>query len=218
MQQNDGLGSVPLFSVFTGAELDKLAALLDITLRTYSAERIILREGDANGRIYALKSGSAYALRYDEDGREELFSIFKAGELFGDMLAVSGGKSSPVTVRARGDAKVFSFDYSRLVKPGGEESELRARLLGRLTAELAEKFFDLQARVVCLSGQTLRDKIYRFLQNEKRKHRGSSFTLELDRERLAAYLNTERSSLSRELSRMKRDGLIDFYKSSFKLH
>ena len=44
-----------------------------------------------------------------------------------------------------------------------------------------------------------------------------TFSIPMNRNEMADYLNIERSALSRELSRMKRDGLIDYHRDSFKL-
>jgi CRP-like cAMP-binding protein len=44
-----------------------------------------------------------------------------------------------------------------------------------------------------------------------------SFDIGMDREQLAQYLGVNRSALSHELSVMRREGLIDFTKSRFKL-
>ena len=48
-------------------------------------------------------------------------------------------------------------------------------------------------------------------------HHSLTFTVPYSRIRLADYLNCDRSALSRELSLMQRDGLLETYKSSFKL-
>ena len=43
------------------------------------------------------------------------------------------------------------------------------------------------------------------------------FRIPFTRAQLAGYLNCDRSALSRELGRMQREGLLDTYRSSFKL-
>ncbi len=43
------------------------------------------------------------------------------------------------------------------------------------------------------------------------------FNLPFDRSDMAVYLGVNRSALSRELSLMKKEGIIDFYKNSFSL-
>jgi len=71
--------------------------------------------------------------------------------------------------------------------------------------------------VDCLVAPSLREKIMMFLENQTKKQKSKKITLSLNRERLAAYLNTDRSALCRELSRMKKDGIIDFDKKEFVL-
>ena len=44
---------------------------------------------------------------------------------------------------------------------------------------------------------------------------GKNFFLPFDRNSMAAYLGVNRSALSRELSKLKEEGKIDFYKNSF---
>ena len=46
---------------------------------------------------------------------------------------------------------------------------------------------------------------------------GEPFDIPFDREAMAGYLNADRSALSRELSRMKSEGIIDYYRSTFRL-
>ena len=51
--------------------------------------------------------------------------------------------------------------------------------------------------------------------HEKIKNSSNEFDIPFDREHLAGYLNVERSALSNELGKMKREGLIDFKKNHF---
>ena len=55
------------------------------------------------------------------------------------------------------------------------------------------------------------------LLSEAEVHHSLTFTIPYSRIQLADYLNCDRSALSRELSLMQRDGLLETYKSSFKL-
>jgi CRP-like cAMP-binding protein len=44
-----------------------------------------------------------------------------------------------------------------------------------------------------------------------------TFTVPFNRDDMAAFIGTNRSALSRELSRMKDEGLLDYYKNTFRL-
>lgn len=75
----------------------------------------------------------------------------------------------------------------------------------------------LHERLDCLLRPTARDKILTYLKNFSGLENGLPFTIPLDRNAMAEYLNMDRSALSRELSGMKKDGIIDYYKSTFRL-
>jgi CRP-like cAMP-binding protein len=79
-------------------------------------------------------------------------------------------------------------------------------------------------RIQILSKHTLREKLVAFfkLQADRDINNGSesktkTLNLPLDRNGMAVYLGVDRSSLSRELSKMKSEGLIDFNKNKFKI-
>jgi len=83
---------------------------------------------------------------------------------------------------------------------------------------VAEKGLELHERINCLLKPTVRDKILTFLRRTAKEQQSPSFTIAMDRNDMAEYLNVERSALSRELSRMKKEGLIDYQKNWFEMH
>ena len=68
-----------------------------------------------------------------------------------------------------------------------------------------------------ISKRTTRDKILSYLMNEAEKKHSDKFEIPFSRNELADYLCVERSAMSRELSKMQRDGLIRFTKKHFEL-
>ena len=68
-----------------------------------------------------------------------------------------------------------------------------------------------------ITKKTIREKIISYLSTEALKNRSNSFFIKFDRQELADYLFVERSALSRELSSMKKDGLIEYNKNYFTL-
>jgi len=82
---------------------------------------------------------------------------------------------------------------------------------------ISDKYFLLSRRVDLLVMKTLRAKVCAYPLSEAEQQGSMTFTIPFSRIQLADYLNCDRSALSRELSLMQRDGLLDTYKSSFKL-
>ncbi|MDD4164714.1 MAG: Crp/Fnr family transcriptional regulator [Eubacteriales bacterium] len=218
MQRNSTLLSIPLFKGFSEPELTELLCHIGAENTYCENDKIILHEGEKNRYIYIVLSGFALGVKYDLSGREVVYNKLTAGCIFGDMLAVSKQSDSPVTVKAFAKTEIMRFCFDNLVAIDGKEPHLRVKLLKNLTAELAVKYFDLQKRIDCLVCPTLRLKITEYLTKQSRIQKKNTFNIPHNREQLAAYLNTDRSALSRELSNMKKEGILDYYKNSFKLN
>ena len=82
---------------------------------------------------------------------------------------------------------------------------------------MAEKSLTLNDRIDCLVRRGVREKVQVYLLDMAKERGSPEFTIPLDREAMAGYLNVDRAALSRELSRMKAEGLIEYRKSFFRL-
>ena len=91
------------------------------------------------------------------------------------------------------------------------------RRIEQLVRTISDKYFLLSRRVDLLLLKSLRAKVCAYLLSEAEVHHSLTFTIPYSRIQLADYLNCDRSALSRELSLMQRDGLLETYRSSFKL-
>ena len=130
---------------------------------------------------------------------------------------VLGGSSlsSPVTVVASAPCEVLLVPYEKLLLPGADPA--RQRGLQNLVRTISDKYFLLSRRVDLLVLKSLRAKVCAYLLNESERAGSLTFSIPFSRVQLADYLNCDRSALSRELSLMQKDGLLDTFKSSFKL-
>ena len=65
--------------------------------------------------------------------------------------------------------------------------------------------------------KSLRGRICMWLLEQRKRCGAETFSTAMTRTELAAFLNCDRSALSRELSRMQEEGLIELFRGSFKL-
>ena len=79
------------------------------------------------------------------------------------------------------------------------------------------KFWAQRRRTLYLCAKSLRQRIAMRLYDEYRKNGSLTFSLGGTREDLADYLGANRSALSREIGRMKEEGILDFYKDTFRI-
>jgi CRP-like cAMP-binding protein len=82
---------------------------------------------------------------------------------------------------------------------------------------VSDKALLLNRKVEYLTLKSLREKIAAYLLEQSKKTGTTTFMLPFTRHELADYLNVARPSLSRELGRMKAEGLIDFHGASVKI-
>lgn len=214
---NTILSRCPLFEGVPAEKITELTTALGGHTRAYTAGSILLQMEDTVTEMGVLLSGSVCALMSSPEGRVLLVSRLSPPELFADVLAVGRGASSPVTIEAETDCRVLWLPTQHLMQESST-LPLRDLLLRNLTAALSAKYFALQRRLLCLSQGSLRQKILFYLVQEQADAHSGPFSIPFDRAGLARYLGAERSALSRELSRMRQDGLIGYRKNLFTLY
>ena len=102
-------------------------------------------------------------------------------------------------------------------RPAPDGSAAGQQVLQNLVRTISDKYFLLARRVDLLLLHSLRAKVAAYLISEADRSGQLTFRIPFTRAQLADYLNCDRSALSRELGRMQREGLLDTYRSSFKL-
>ncbi len=169
---------------------------------------VLLREGERTERCGILLSGRLQGERVNEDGDLSVISTLSPGMMFGDILIFSD-RPAPVTLTAVADSRVLWLGPVDL-------SRADPLLLKNLLAIIGNEYWALHQKIRYCSIVSLRKRIYAYL-SDRQTEPGKPFFLPLDRNGMAAYLNADRSALSRELSRMKRDGILDYHKNRFLL-
>lgn len=203
-----------LFRGLTRAEITDILSATPHTEKRHTAGEIIVHQGDIIHNIGILLSGSAVGKKYTPEGEEIIVSRLDTNKIFGDVLSGANGFASPVTVQAQTDCTVMLIDYQQLLF---SSHPLTHRVLQNMIQNISLKYFAQNRRMDILMLKSVRAKVLAYLEWQRQIKGSNSFTIDLDRRLLADFLGVERSALSRELSRMKADGLIDCYKNNFTL-
>ena len=160
--------------------------------------------------------GHVQVLRDDRHGHHMIMANVSAGDSFGESLAYLG-RPSPVYSVAVTDCRIMWLYPARISSPSALANPDTAELSCRFTKMLAARALAMNDRIQILSQLTIRAKINALLSQHAAAAGADSFILPFDREDMAFYLGTDRSALSRELGKMRREGLIDFHGNAFKL-
>lgn len=207
-------------NLFSGIDPGEIAGLLDCLHAKrchYTGGEMILEEGSRVRKLGVMLSGHARSIKWDAAGRVTILTLLEKGSEIGVLLAAQPEKESPVSVQAQDDVSVLMIPYDRVLALCAKACSKHKRLLRNYISIAAEKGLILHERISCLLKPTVREKIFAYLLRISREQKSSVFQIPLNRNAMSEYLNIERSALSRELSNMKRDGLIDYYMNNFRL-
>ncbi|MBO4453235.1 MAG: Crp/Fnr family transcriptional regulator [Clostridia bacterium] len=203
-----------LFSGLEDKSLDEALCLYSAELRVLPKGAVIASEGGSLQKFGLVLSGAVCVSSGDIDGNTVIMNAVQTGGTFGESLCWLKAGEIPVRITATEDSRVLFLSPHGLACNG---DNVCSDLFRRFVSMLAERTLKMNDRIQILSRKTLREKLLILFAQYSESGRNRSFILPFDRESLAVYLGVNRTALSRELSAMKRDGLIDYYKNSFKL-
>jgi CRP-like cAMP-binding protein len=171
----------------------------------YPKGAVIYYENDLCDRIGYVISGRLELLHFTIDGEERTLATLNKNSIFGDFLINSTNPYYPGHLTCLTDSKIAFLDKTGLNILIKENAGFRNFYL----SQLSEKALKLNFHNKILLQASLRDKILMFLSQETLEHNTKSIKI-ISKQALANYFNVARPSLSRELSNMKKLGLIDY--------
>ena len=93
-----------------------------------------------------------------------------------------------------------------------------SRIIRNLLSDLAGKNLLLNEKLTHIAQRTTRAKLMSYLSAEAQRRGVVEFDIPFSRQQLADFLAVERSGLSLELGKMKKEGLLDYHKEHFVLN
>jgi CRP-like cAMP-binding protein len=208
---------VGLFRGIDTAELEAMLKCLGAEVKDVRKDIIILFAGDKPQSVGIVLTGQLHIIREDYDGNRSLISAVTPGEIFAEALCCAGIPESPVTVIADTDSTVMLLSFQRILHICPNSCTYHTKLIENMLGLVANKNLQLQSRMEIISLKSVRAKVLRYFESLAQQQ-GRKITIPFNREEMADFLCVERSALSHELAKMKKDGLIDYRKSNFILN
>ena len=209
------LRQCPLFDGIEDGDVPVMLDCLGAVVRTVNKNGEILAEGERATHVGILLSGSAHVVRQDFYGNRSIVSSVKAGELFAESFACAGEQVLPVSVVAAEHCRVMFVHCQRITAGCANACCFHSRLIYNLLQIVARRNLEFHQKLEITGNRTTREKLMAYLLLQAKRAGGSSFTIPYDRQALADYLGVERSAMSVELGKLKKDGVIDFHRSNF---
>lgn len=211
------ISKAPLFTELTEGELATLLPYLGARKAEFHKGQFILTAGKDTEEVGIILTGTALVLQEDFWGNRNILTQLTPGSLFAEVFACLQGTLLNVDVKAQEDTLVLWLKLSKILTPCAETYSFHSKVMHNLLRELARKNILFNERMLHMGQRTTREKVLSYLSLAAQKKQSSEFAISFNRQQLADYLCVERSALSATLSKLRKEGILDFTKNKFVL-
>ena len=208
----------PLFSGISEAELDAMLSCLNAEKKSFPKDAFVLRAGDTAESIGLVLSGSVLVIQEDIWGNRNILSKAGPGQTFAAAFACAPGSVLNVSVIAEAPVTALFLNVKRILTICPSACAHHSRIIRNLLSDLAGKNLLLNEKLTHIAQRTTRAKLMSYLSAEAQRRGAVEFDIPFSRQQLADFLAVERSGLSLELGKMKKEGLLDYHKEHFVLN
>ena len=206
-----------LFAGVGENEIDAMLDCLQAKLCDYKKGEVIFRQGEYLSYVTILVKGSLHIQADDFWGNRSIVNTVNVGEVFGEAYAVPNSGAILNDVVAVEDSTVIFFDIKRMLTTCSSACKFHSIVIQNLFYTISEKNRKLVRKLGHMSKRTTREKLISYLSEESKRQNSRNFAISFNRQQLADFLSVDRSAMSKELCKMRDDGLLTFDRNSFTL-
>ena len=183
----------------------------------YDRKYTIFAEGKPAKHIGIVLSGSVQIQRVDFYGNRSIVSDAKPGEIFAESFACTEVPAIPVTILANEPSEIMLIDSGHILHTCENNCGFHQQLIFNLMKTLATKNIRFHQKIGITSKRSTREKLMEYLMLQAQRANSHSFDIPYDRQELADYLEVDRSGLSAEISKLRKEGILKSNRNHFEL-
>ncbi|MBE6933656.1 MAG: Crp/Fnr family transcriptional regulator [Ruminococcaceae bacterium] len=206
--------------LFEGIQPEDRMAMLGCTgyhIGSFHKGDIVAFEDENIKHIGIVISGAVDMIKEDIWGNKTMLVRTCMNEVFGETFACGSDNLSVVTFQASEDSQILFMPFDRVMHSCTMACQFHQRLIENMVRVIANKNRDLMRKVEVVSKRTIREKLLTYLSVQAQVQESRYLEIPFGRVELAEYLCVDRSALTRELAKMKVEGLIDFDRNCFRM-
>ncbi len=207
----------PLFDGIDMQDRKAVLGCIGYHVSTFPKGSIVAFEGENIRHVGLILFGSVDMIKEDIWGNKTILVRIHKNDLFGETFAWGDDNLSVVTFVVSEDAKIMFMPFDKTMRSCTMSCGFHHQLTENMVRIIANKNRELIRKVEVVSKRTIREKLLAYLSIQAETQKSRYFELPLGRIELAEYLCVDRSALTRELVKMKEEGLIDYDKNCFRI-
>lgn len=215
--ENKNLTKIALMQGLNEQEISLILNCLQAKIKKYEKGETIFQEGEKIEEIGIIFSGTVTVQRNDYWGNRSIVALLGELDVFGETFACLN-QVSDVQVIAEEASEILFLQVNRVLTTCSSSCQFHNRLIRNLLEICARKNYHMNVKVDILSQKTTREKLLTFLSRQAIYLGKQQFEIPFNRQQLADYLSVDRSAMTVELGKLKKEGIIDFQKNVFTLN
>ena len=204
------LSNTQLFRGISEQEIQSLMHCLQVSRSIHRRGETILGEGTVTENIGIVLSGMALISCGDIWGNTSILGNVAPGEVFAEVYACIPGQSLLISVSAAEDTEVMFMNVGHVLKTCSNACPFHSKLIQNLLSVCARRSLQLSQRISHTNTKSIRGRLMSYFSECAKQSGSNAFTVPYNRQQLADYLSVDRSAMCNELSKMRRDGLIEY--------
>ncbi len=187
------------------------------TVENFTDNQVLFEKDHKVKKLGIVIEGTLNLVSQKYNGNRVIVTTLKKNDLFGEALIYASQENSPYDLLSLGNSKVLLIPYKVFSNMCSNNCSYHAQLIKNMLGILSDKIVMLNNKMSILNADTLKGRIAAYLLTLHKKSNAMTFNMPMNRQELAEFLNVKRPSLSRELSNMQKDNIIEVYRSSVKI-
>jgi len=202
----DALTRIDLFNDFTIEEIKHLSGVSKYRVCKYKKGQILYFQNEICHSMDIILSGKVAVQNIDEEGNILTIDNFATMDILGANLIFSSRSNYPMTIVAETDTLIMQMSKELILRLVASNNCFTQKLL----RAISDRALILSDKIASISYKTIREQLVAFLTYEYHLQHCNVIKLKLTKKELAERLGIQRSSLGRELKKMREEGLLDY--------
>ena len=211
------INETELFKGISCEECTKMLTCFKSEKRSYAAGEIICNYADTEKYVGIVTTGSVNIIRTDENGNNSILEHLGANGIFGKYIAYAAGAGDGIYVECSSQCEIVFIGSEHITKKKKNACECHSRVVENLFDIVKKKSVELSRHLYVLSSRTTRDKLLSYFRLMCEQNGGSVIEIPFSTTALAEYLCVDRSAMTRELKKLKSEGIITMDKRTVTL-
>ncbi|WP_069649408.1 Crp/Fnr family transcriptional regulator [Caloranaerobacter ferrireducens] len=200
------LRKTKFFRNFSDKDIITLFNENNYKIKDYPKRTIIYLQNQKCKSFDMILKGIVTIKTIDENGKVLTVSEFKTGDTIGGNLLFADCNNYPMMVEAKTETTLLHMDKELVLRFCHTDMNFSNELL----RSISNKILIIGTKLKSVTMKTIRQQIIEFLVNQYYIQNTLEIKLNMSKKEWAEKLGVQRPSLSRELSKMKKEGLIDY--------